>query len=633
MRSNLFLHFLNRDSREIFELHRFYSAPQHTSLLKQALNAAILICEDHCVIPPGFAIEDEIAFDLSELNREYFSEKRILLPMRESSLADYAEKKRIEYSPQRDRYSGLFSDRRLEFLGANAVGLVKRRSHIAEEIVKGWEAAPDSKNRLWVRSKKLLTARTIEAIRQVPNHIAGKGYAVTWSQIQELLPLDARASYSELRNSLQNIYFRQYCREFDLKVLSELPFRCDEFGLPTERLVYSFTRFSEFLDVFYLRRLLLRCSSATICEVKRTSGLTRFVDAYQGIARATKSRAGLRLIGDRALRACRFDWKRFEARHELLLSEPHGLALAEMDDALTEVANLLTEQNGIPIRRTNVPKAATQALDNEKDASSSRRTAQVTRMPDLVIYVALTEELDVLAKHWRLERPSVGPAARGTVTGVAVDVLSPMTMGRVPAAVEVTKYLENRKVQKPKLILILGLAGGFREQGTQEGHIICGTVVVDLASRKVQDTEKETVTRFRRRDYNLESSLERVLKSSSFNSKEWQDAAIEGAEWPEGLRPSLHYGAIASLDEVVASATWSKKLLESTEKLLGVEMEAGGVCAAAEVFRVPVGMLRAVSDNADPVKADTKWRRIGMKTIAMLVDRLSFDEIFRAMAQ
>lgn len=627
MRKNIFLHFLNRDSREIFGLPRFFGIAEHTSLLKQSLNAAMLLCEDHCVIPPGFAIEDEIAFGLSELNSDFFSEGRIVLPMREASLTDYAEKKRIEYMPQRDRYSGLFSDRRLDFLGSHAVGLVPRKSKIGEEIVSGWEAAPDSKNRNWIRVKGLLLPPAIESVRRTPALIADKGLAVTWAEIERHLPQETRSAHGELRSSLQHIYFRQYCREFGLEVLAELPFPCGEFGLPVDRQVYAFTRFAEFLAVFRLRKLLLRCTAIVICELKRKAGATRFVDAYQEIARISKSRADLLLRADNAVKKSAFNWVAFEQRHESLLAEPDGLAIAELDDALNEVASILVAQNGLPQRlEGQLPQR--NASETKSVSAKKNRPPEVNSMSDLVLYVALEEELEVLVKHWSLKRAATAPIATGAIKDLAIDVLSPTTMGRVAAAVEVAKYLERRRTNKPKLILVVGLAGGFKEEGTEPGHILCGETVVDLASRKIQDKDADTVTRFRRRDFKLEPSLAAVLRSS-IGATDWEKQAIDYAEWPADRRPSLHYGLVASVDEVIASDDWRHKLQGATEKLLGVEMEAGGVCAAAEAFRVPVAMLRVVSDDADPIKADTVWRRRGMKTIVTLLDHVPFDEVFR----
>ena len=179
MRKNISLRFLNRDSREIFGIYQFHTERHHIALLEKELNLSVLLCEEHCVILPGFAIEDELAFELSEVNQAFFANRLILLPMRESNLTEYAEKKRLEYSPQRDRYSGLFDDRRLDFLGKHAVGIVPRKTHIGEGIVSGWEAAADRRGRLWTDAKRLVAPPAIELIRRVPSLIAGEGAAVT----------------------------------------------------------------------------------------------------------------------------------------------------------------------------------------------------------------------------------------------------------------------------------------------------------------------------------------------------------------------------------------------------------------------------------------------------------------------
>src|SRR5262249_47440237 len=136
-------------------------------------------------------------------------------------------------------------------------------------------------------------------------------------------------------------------------------------------------------------------------------------------------------------------------------------------------------------------------------------------------------------------------------------------------------------------------------------------------------------TKFRRKDFNLDPQLLHLLNSDSFDVEAWRREAMEVAEWPPDRRPSIHDGLIASLDEVVASEEWSKKLLDNTEKLLGVEMEAGGVCASAAMYRVPISMLRIVSDAADPSKADDRWRLLGMKTLAVLLKHLPLEQLLK----
>ena len=68
MRKNILLHFINRDAREVFGIQQLPSA-HRDELLNRALNAAIILCEECCVMPPGFLLECEVAFDLSKEQR------------------------------------------------------------------------------------------------------------------------------------------------------------------------------------------------------------------------------------------------------------------------------------------------------------------------------------------------------------------------------------------------------------------------------------------------------------------------------------------------------------------------------------------------------------------------------------
>jgi len=45
------------------------------------------------------------------------------------------------------------------------------------------------------------------------------------------------------------------------------------------------------------------------------------------------------------------------------------------------------------------------------------------------------------------------------------------------------------------------------------------------------------------------------------------------------------------------------------------------VMAAAEMLGVPVVVVRGVSDLANPLKADDEWRRRGLRTALMTIER------------
>ncbi len=629
MRRDIFLHFLNRDTREVFNFGVLQDR-DHRRVVSRALNASVVLCEDRCIAPPGFVVEDAIAFDLAELQRAYLKARVIQFPLRENNLAEFAEKKRVGYEPMRSRYSGLFDDDRIGFLGQHAQGLIRRKSKITEKILDGWRSGPEAGHRAWKAVKGLLRPSEIDRIARIPIALNDRGTALTWAAISPELPECSSDVRMELRNVLQHTYFSQYCAEFGLVVLKGIPYIIHDFGLPVRSKSYDLPRFAKFLSAFGLENIVLGAPAELIVDLRRRDGFISFIDAYVALAE-TKHAAtdtGLSFAAGHAARQTRIDWPRLERRRPDLF-ELSPVEILELDDMLRQAASTLADAYGLPTRGT----ARTVAIAIDAAVTKTDRSPIVVETPeaDVTLFVALEEELDVLVDELKLRKSHLSPAAKGRVGGIDVDVVCPKEMGRVPAAVAVATYMAKRRT-RPKLLLIVGLAGGFQEGGTQVGHTLGVTTVVDLAHRKVQDDASGgTTQRFRRRDFTLRSAVNDVLTSDSFDRQAWSDDATKRFDWPPDRRPSIHKGPVASVDEVVSSDDWRERLLSGHDKLLGVEMEAGGVCAAVDRDGVPVCMLRIVSDNADPSKADDQWRRRGMRTLASLLSRLPFDSVFEAL--
>lgn len=622
MRRNLFLHFLNRDTREIFRLYDIFGDEKHARALRGPMNACAMLCEEFCVAPPGFVVEDKYAFELFEVQSAYLEKGLVRLPMRERTLSDFAEKKRIEYSPARNRYSGLYDDTRMELLSSHGAALVQRKVQIGPTIVKGFLTGVDTpKLKAWIDIRQNAPVDVIENMRAIPARLADDGKALTWSMIEPNLLESAKPFRPQMRDALQYTYFQEYCREFKAIVLSDIPHMPLEFYLPAERAVYSMRRFRMFLDAMSADRLLLEASADTIMRLRRDAGFIELMDAYCGFARMFPNDTDLQYQLSRAIKKTPFEWTRLPERFDTAISDPSEFEIVEIASACGELAAVLTKEHGLPTRGSD-----------ETQEPQRTTTASKGRQLKIAIFVALEEELIVLAKHFDLERSAGSPAASGKIGDVGVDVLCPRAMGRVAAAVEVMRYLS--KNDPPDLLFCVGLAGGFEESKIEQGAVICAEKVVDLATRKVTDDDNgEAKSKFRRRDFNCTRAVYDIATSREFDRNEWASYSADAFDWQKGRVPSLWEGNIASADEVVASDIHRKKMVESADKLLGIEMEAGGVCAAADAFKVPVSVLRVVSDMADPSKADDKWRITGMKTLAELLKRLPLHRVIAVAKQ
>src|SRR5262245_46270731 len=113
---NIFLDFLNRDSREIYGVFSNFSRERHVRLLVEALNIAAFLCFDYCVVPPGFLAECDIAREAVSRRSDFLDERLIRLPLREATIEEYFEKKHREYAIVAPKYAGLFDPKSASFL-------------------------------------------------------------------------------------------------------------------------------------------------------------------------------------------------------------------------------------------------------------------------------------------------------------------------------------------------------------------------------------------------------------------------------------------------------------------------------------------------------------------------------------
>ncbi|GEM_PF-3939135 len=226
-----------------------------------------------------------------------------------------------------------------------------------------------------------------------------------------------------------------------------------------------------------------------------------------------------------------------------------------------------------------------------------------TVRPDVLFVTALVEERNALLGQ--LENPRQLDAAAGTNAyheggisnqswsggRVSAIVLCLAGMGRVKAAVQTANAINDLR---PAIVLLVGIAGGIQRAVSQLGDVIVGEQIFDYELQKLTDEGDQ----LRHEAYRGDQVLLTAAR-----------ATADG--WRPGLRldreVSVSFGPIASGDKVIASAPRLDALLRQWPKLLGVEMEAGGVAAAAwfAPSRPRFLMVRGVSDFADAEKNTT----------------------------
>lgn len=298
------------------------------------MNASVLLCEDCCIFPPGFVLECDVAFSVAEEQSAFFSAGLLPPSIRNDSLTKAIEKKRREYAPHKQNYSGLFNDRRLGFLVDHSPNIVRRSFGAGAKIAKSWREAPDTGSKVWTPVKEGLGFKLLEKISKIPDRLLDSGQAATWDAIEAKLPNNALSAKHELRNALQYAYFKPYVDALDLRVVKNIPYMVHDFGIRPREQAYDFRKFMSALAALKLEDLVLDGSAEFIIDLRSTRVFVEFVDAFIQIAEKAKTIADVKYIFSIASEEANFDWSSAKFRR-LKLGR-----LESINEILDEIGNL-----------------------------------------------------------------------------------------------------------------------------------------------------------------------------------------------------------------------------------------------------------------------------------------------------
>jgi len=261
----------------------------------------------------------------------------------------------------------------------------------------------------------------------------------------------------------------------------------------------------------------------------------------------------------------------------------------------------------------------------------SRSCERKTTSTDILLLTALEEEgaaveaaMPRVGMHRVLKRPNYDvfelcdggsriTCARITLGGI----------GRLESAVSAT--IACIKFQ-PKFVLLVGIAGGFREHrwGLRNSQVNLGDILIadylfDLDTRRISAIDDIGVIpkTFKLRDPEL-----RIVRAVSGSS--WEK--MIPAQLREHSRLQVHIGPMISGDVLLASdecpsiARLCKTAMHTGPGPIGIEMEGAGVALAVDHYNVGTGflMIRGVSDFADRSKKidEVKGRKLATYTAA-----------------
>lgn len=606
---SVLLDFCNMDVRRTWGLFNNFTPEQHKSIISKWINLACFMCEGFCVLPLGFLAECQVLRDTIAGKFDYCTARHIRFAAREADVSAFLQRRRSEYEYESIHYAGLYTEAAELMLERVAPYLLPRSGRTGVSIADRWADRADDEPH-WHGILDLMNARQVDRLRTIPAELLQREQAVLWREIA------AQASVKGdglllLRNVLNRDLLVGYRNEYELGILTNLPFGWRDITMGSRSARYN-VDFLERVIGPELMNVICCCSAEDMLELREREEFLLFQLAWLRLIASedpsefgrsgTRARSRIRTELDMLRDGCgvfvRFDGPEFRFTKEWK-RRVYGIL-----GALSyHLGRKHTHWGPAPFR--------------------GERTTGISmeRVVSVALFAALEMEQDIIVKQFSL-RPHGRNTWEGDGCGVKLYLYTPHAMGRVNAAVSTMAFLQE---QKPDLIIVAGIAGAFEKAGAMVGQIVVPFNIIDLSVRKLY----EDTTEFRPAPHNLDRRLAEYLKSPQFKTRfsDWSNEAIEFAEWPKGLRPSIEFEDLTSLDEVVSDTNYIARLLNAYPKLFGVEMEAGGVCAAAQRMDVPVCVMRGLSDKADPSKKDDEWRRRVMKTLVHLLSGIDLASV------
>lgn len=293
--SNIFLHYLNKDTQEIFGIEDNQSSEVMVRL-KRGLNASILLCEEYCFMPLGFYFECKNTRQLILQNLEFIESGLLRFCIREREIGEYVDKKQEQLRRFRNEislYDSFFDAKYTKQLKEIMPIFLSRKTLIGEYCVNKW----DQQHNIFIHERKgdmynvyhgKIDKNDTNILMEIQNAAReNQNGAFVWNVIKKRyheLNIRDKAMYYQLRLLFEKYYYEAYLEEYNASILYDffLIDRGEDFDLRKYESVINFSWFDEFLKCVDLS-ICLDISPQKIIDIKYSRDFTMLYDIYQNL--------------------------------------------------------------------------------------------------------------------------------------------------------------------------------------------------------------------------------------------------------------------------------------------------------------------------------------------------------------
>lgn len=279
MQHNIFLHFLNKDTQDIFGLMQNEDA-NVLKRLRRGLKASILLCKEFCIIPLGFYFESINTRQLLLENFEFLQAGLLRVCIRETDIKEYIEKKQGQlksFANSISTYQGFYSESIEKKIIAIDPVFIKRNVRVGDYCIEKWVTQHnfltennegDMLNVYGDSIEAQDLAKITIAIKKAA--IETKNGAFVWqtveNKLKEIGMIDEGIT-TKLRIYFEKYYYEAYLQEYDARILYDFFIldRGNDFYLKQEYTsITNYTWFYEYIKILGIEQCIDLPSSEVI---------------------------------------------------------------------------------------------------------------------------------------------------------------------------------------------------------------------------------------------------------------------------------------------------------------------------------------------------------------------------------
>ena len=621
---DIFLHFLNKDAQEIFEISDDTNLDTIDNL-QMALNMSVLLCNESCILPLGFYFESMNTKKIILDNIEYVRNGLLVFALREEEIQEYISKKQEQLKEFMNDiiYQRFFSKDEISAVSPLKHGIIERKTKIGQYCLLKWnesfslfiENYSGDLSNIYTIDQRLNVVDVIETAKAIRNKaMQVEDGAFIWRPIDDVF-VNQGVRDADLRRQsrrlFESYYYRAYLDEYNASILYDIFMfdRREDFLLKKEYFSASNYRwFDVFLKCLKLGSL-LRLQPQQIVELRCMPEFIALRKLYLSICNEPTFTHNTNSISQHVSDMCLTNSNNI-----------NDLACAIMDKSFSETRKIIST-GGNNMNYDDIAIGIVTALPKEYTAIKVLLKGKEISLQN--------ENASAGSRYFIGEIES----KHGGFHKVALCLLP--KYGNNFASILTTKMLAHFK--NIKNIVVCGIAGGVPSE-VNVGDVVVSTngiMQYDLAAETndgfiPKDNPKDcsnflleavqllSADIYEHGSHWLNENIEIIVSNTHIDysrpqNKQEKYVTIDKKSGCEKVArrnvptsPKIHYGKIGSGNAVQKNAA-KRESLYNQHKIIAIEMEGSGVSVATQLDNKGYLAVRGICDYCDSEKHD-KWQ-------------------------